>query len=181
MNFGSVSQQTVGHPVRKLFLGTGEEATRTTLDLMSTIIRASSQNYYVRRWAEKIIQGINEADHLGKVEAIFNYIRGRSSYSRDPQGTELLKTPLVTLQLWEVGDYPLLDCDDYTILSLSLLKSIGFPVAIRASSYRPDGKFRHVYGMVKVGPNWMSLDLVKDYGPGWEAPGATKFMDLGVA
>lgn len=178
---GNVSQQTVGHPVKKLFLGYGDDAIKRTLDLMANIIRASSQNYYVRRWAEKMVQGIDSSDSLGKVEAIFNYIKGNTSYLRDPQGTEFLKTPLVSLQLLEVGDRPLLDCDCLSILSLSLLKSIGFPVALRASSYKSNGKFTHVYGMVKVGENWLSLDLVKDFGPGWEAPGVTKTMDLGVA
>lgn len=180
MKLGSVSQQTVGIPVKKLYLGSGDEATRNTLDLMGKIIRASSQNYYVRRWAEKIVQGVDEKDHAGRVEAVYNYIKRHSRYLKDPHGTELLKTPLVSLQLWEVGELPLLDCDDSSILALSLLKSIGFPVALRASSYKVDGRFGHVYGMVRVGQEWVPLDLVKDYGPGWEAPGATRLMDLGV-
>lgn len=180
MNLGMVSQQTVGVPVRKLYLGSGDSAIRNTLELMAKIIRASSQNYYVRRWAEKIVQGVPEKDYQGRVWAIYDFIRRHMRYLRDPHGTELLKTPLVSLQLWEVGDIPLLDCDDVTILSLSLLKSIGFPVALRAASYQADKKFRHVYGMVKILNDWVPLDLVKDYGPGWEAPGATRLMDLKV-
>ena len=177
---GTVSQQVVGHPVRKMFLGYGDDAIRRTLELMSTIIKASSINYYVRRWAEKILQETSAKDDISRIGTITNYIRAHSRYVKDPQGTEFLKTPLVTLQLWEVGDYPLLDCDDYSILSLSLLKSIGFPVALRATSYRSDGKFRHVYGLVKVKDQWLPLDLCRDYGIGWEAEGTTRHMDYEV-
>lgn len=175
-----VSQQVVGHPIRKMFLGYGDDAIRRTLELMASIIKTSSVNYYVRRWAEKIIQGVPERDDIGRVQVLSNYIRGNSRYVRDPQGTEFIKTPLVSLQLFEVGEIPSLDCDDYSVLSLSLLKSIGFPVALRATSYRSDGKFRHVYGLVRVKGQWLPLDLCRDYGIGWEADGSTKNMDYEI-
>jgi len=183
MRLGSVSQSVVGIPVRKAYLGHGDEAIANTLKIMRDIIRASSQNYIVRRWAEKIVEGIPREDDIGRVRAIADYIRARSYYVRDSHGTELLKTPLVTLQLWDVGEKTHLDCDDFTVLSLSLLKSIGFPVAMRAAAYGSD-TFRHVYGLVQIRQNgkriWIPLDLTTDYGPGWEHPAKTRTMDLVV-
>ncbi len=184
MRFGAVNQSVVGVPIRKAYIGRGSDAIANTLRVMRDIIRVSAQNYLVRRWAEKIVAGIPQDDDLARVDAVADYIRARSYYLRDTQGTELLKTPLVSLNLWDVGEKTQLDCDDFTVLSLSLLKSIGFPVALRAAAYGGDS-FRHVYGLVQVRVdgkrNWIPLDLTADHGSGWEHPAKTRTMDMVVA
>ncbi|MBT9167438.1 MAG: hypothetical protein DDT19_00776 [Syntrophomonadaceae bacterium] len=177
----SIFQEIQNIPVRKEFIGFGEDATRNTLNKMRDIIKQSFQNYYVRRWAENILgQYHSNVSDFSKVENIANFLMTRTEYLRDPHGLEMLRTPLVSLQLLESGDIPRLDCDDLTILSLSLLKSIGFPVAMRAVSYHPDKKFRHVYGLVKIRNIWHPLDLTKKHGLGWEAPGITNILDVMV-
>lgn len=180
MTFG-ISQQVANHPTKKMFLGYGDDAIRRTLQIMAEIINSSAINYYVRRWAEKIIEGIPKGDDLGKVNALFWFLHKHTRYVRDPQGIEFIKTPLVPLQLIEVGEIPYLDCDCLTVLILSLLKSIGFPVALRAISATPDRRFRHVYGMVRVKNEWVPIDLCKDAGPGYEYPNPTRTMDYKVS
>jgi transglutaminase-like putative cysteine protease len=169
LNNWNISRQ-VNHPVRIEFLGFGEEITPNTMNRMGSIINSSIRDYYVRRWAEKIIERTGE-DDLSRAEAIYYFLSTHTNYVKDPTGLELLKTPKVSLNLIEMGEIPGLDCDDLTILSMALLKSIGFRVGLRATGYKPDGKYTHVYGMVLIKPyEWVPFDLVKNLGLGNEAP-----------
>ncbi len=69
------------------------------------------------------------------------------------------------------------NCDDMTVLSLSLMKSVGFPVVIKTVGY--NGKFSHVYGMVYVGGRWIVTDTVRpDKWFGWESANITRVMEL---
>lgn len=159
-------------------LGSGPQATLETLRLMRDIILKSQSNMYVRRWAERIVSSAPE-DSLARVHAMYDFIKGHTKYIWDPRGFELLKVPTVTLNLWDAGETSLLDCDDYTILTLSLLKAVGYQVLIRAAGYR-NQPLSHVYGFVMVDDNWIALDLTKNYGVGWEPPGATSHVDMRV-
>jgi len=167
------------HPVKIKGLGFGEAIAPSTMRSMQKIINASVRSFYVRRWAEKITEGA-DLDDFTRVKSVYDFLAERTRYLKDPRGLELLKTPVVSLQLLEIGETPALDCDDLTILSLSLLKSIGYPVALRVASYTPEKTFTHVYGLVKIKGGWIPIDLVKKYGLGWEAPGATRLYDMEV-
>ncbi len=168
MSWG-ISQQA-NQPVSIEFLGFGEEITLNTMNRMGSIINSSIRDYYVRRWAEKIIERTGE-DDASRAQVIYDFLSNHTNYVKDPTGLELLKTPKVSLQLIERGEIPGLDCDCLTILSMALLKSIGFRVGMRAAGYRPDGKFTHIYGLVLIKPyGWVPFDLVKNLGLGNEAP-----------
>ena len=176
----SLSQQVNQQPVRKVFIGYGDNAIANTLQIMKGIIVSSSANYYIRRWAEKITQG--SRTNLEKIQSIYDFIASHSRYLKDPQGFEFIKTPPVSLQLIEIGEIANLDCDDYAVLSLSLLKSIGFHVALKAISVKPDRKFTHVYGLVEYEKNkWLPIDLVKpETGLGWEWPSPTRISEVRI-
>jgi len=176
----SITNQTAGVTVQKKFIGFGDEAIANTLNIMKDIINKSSQDYYVRRWAEQIVGNSGKCD-IDKVRAIFFFLANNTRYLKDPHGFELLKTPKISLELIEIGDTPQLDCDDYVILSLSLLKSIGYPVAMRAIAMEEDKKLKHVYGIVKTKQGWIPLDLTKPENDiGWEYPYATRIVTTTV-
>lgn len=156
--------------VRIEFLGFGDSITSNTMNKMKNIINSSIRDYYVRRWAEKIVDRAGYND-LSKLQAVYSFLSVNTNYVKDPIDLELLKTPQVSLHLMEMGERPGLDCDDLTILSLSLLKSIGFRVGMRATGYKNHEEFTHIYGMVFVKPyGWVPFDLVRDLGLGNEAP-----------
>jgi len=104
----TISKQ-VNHPVRVEFLGVGEEVTPNTMNKMKDIINSSIKDYYVRRWAEKIVENAGKDDYI-KVDFIYNFLVSHVKYLKDPHHVELLKTPKVSLQLLEVGETPSLDC-----------------------------------------------------------------------
>lgn len=166
----NVFGQVISHPSSVHYLGEGYEVTVNTMRIMAKIINSSIRDYYVRRWAEKIIERVPDDDY-NRVLAIYQFLERNTKYVRDPYGLELLKAPQVSLQLIDAGDIPGLDCDDMVILSMSLLKSIGFRVGMRAVSYTPEKVYTHVYGLVYVKPyGWVPFDLVKNLGLGNEAP-----------
>ncbi len=176
----SISQQA-NQSVTIEFLGFGSIVTPNTMERMKRIINESIRNYYVRLWAEKMI-GPAEDDY-SMAENIFNFIVLRCRYVQDPIGLELLKTPIISLQLIEMGDSPAVDCDDATILIGALLKSIGIPYAIRAVSFNNDD-FSHVYGLCKIeGKGWVPVDFVvgkKGGRFGDEPIGITQIKDMEV-
>lgn len=149
---------------------------------MRDIIRASGANPLVRRWAERIVASVPDRDHDAELQAIYAWVQNHTRYTPDPLGTEFIQTPPIILQQIEAGMTPSLDCDDMTVLSLSLLRSIGYPTALRITGYRPDHRFSHVYGLArhpKTGV-WTPVDCVRKDEPfvGWEAPGRRRQMDL---
>lgn len=175
-----ITSQVNGIPIRREFIGKGDFAIKSTLNKMKKIIRLSSVNYYVRRWAEEII-GLSETDKE-KADAIFEFVVRNTHYVKDPHGFEFIRTPIVPLKLIEQGKIFAGDCDDLVVLSLSLAKSIGLPVALRAASYSimPKKPFSHVYGLVKLDGRWIPFELVKQNGLGYQHPNSTRIMDMEV-
>jgi len=168
-------------PVRYEHLGFGDLVAPSTMAKMASIIKESSRNYMVRELASSIVENGPEKDQRFEVESIFRWFKNRYRYVKDPHGTEMLQSPLVAIQKWSNNKIWSGDCDDATIVLLSLYKSIGYPVAIRAASYRPDGKLTHVYGLVSIYNIWIPIDGIKINGQvGWEAPKVTKTKDVKV-
>jgi transglutaminase-like putative cysteine protease len=165
------------------YIGTGDSAIFNTVDKMKQIINVSSRNPYIREWAAKIVSRVGVNDRFGEARAVFNFVRDNVRYTKDPYGFEYIQTPPVLLESVRLmergeGDRPAGDCDDMTVLSLSLLKSIGFPVAIKIVSFTKDKKFGHVYGLVNINGRWTSFDCVRpDQSMGWESNGHTRVME----
>lgn len=170
-------------PVTYEELGVGVIAVpRRTAAKMRGIILESAKNLYVRKWAEKMVADVMDRDEWGEANAIFNFIQSHTRYAHDPRGTEFIQTPPYILKHVELGIKPSLDCDDYAVLSLSLLRSLGYQTLIRVTGYNKINKrFTHVYGMVRVDGKWTAFDPVrKDQSLGWEAPNKCRVMDVEV-
>lgn len=172
--------------VRYEELGFGDvNISRNTVAKMRDIIRQSSANEYVRKFAEHIVMDVRDRDRKGEVYAIFKWLQDHTRYANDPLGTEYIQTPPYVLKQIEAGLIPSLDCDDYVVTGLSLLRSLGYRTTIRAVGWgkNPNQKYSHVYGMVMISPQlgWVAFDCVrKDQTLGWQAPGIKAIMDLPV-
>ncbi len=172
------SQETL----REHEIGHGDAAIQRTVQKMAHIINMSSRNPLVREWARTVLANVMVNQKYDEAEAIHNFVRDNVRYTRDPYGWEYIQTPPIVLQ--GIRDFqqgkaarPIGDCDDMTVLSLSLMKSVGFPVVIKTVGY--NGKFSHVYGMVYVGGRWIVTDTVRpDKWFGWESANITRVMEL---
>lgn len=171
--------QVMGIPRTEEYIGTGDTAIYATVEKMKSIIRESSRNPYVKEWAGNIVGRVEVNDKEGEARAIFDFVRDHVRYTRDPYGFEYIQTPIVLLEsIQQGGERPTGDCDDMTVLSLSLLKSIGFNVAIKVVSFKPNKKFGHVYGLAQIGYEWVSFDCVRpEADMGWESQGHTRAME----
>ena len=175
--------QVAAIPKSEEYIGTGDTAIFRTVDKMKNIINTSARNPYIREWAKNIVSRVGVNDKKAEVNAIFNFVRDNVRYTKDPLGFEYLQTPPTLLEDIRMhmdgkGDRPIGDCDDMTLLSLSLLKSIGFRVAIKVVSFLPNKQFGHVYGLVQLNGQWMPIDCVRpDSYLGWESKGHTRVMN----
>jgi len=181
---GMITAQTFGVPTERRDIGRGETAMLRTLSIMRELITKASQDYYVRRWAEKITEGAGRRD-LQKLMAIYSFLSTSMDYCKDMDGIEMLTAPKLVLQLIERGEVPQLDCDCMTMLVLALTKSVGLQGAIRAVAIPPSTEYSHVYALVRVIDDgnimWIPADLTRpDLGFGWEHPGATKVKTVKV-
>jgi hypothetical protein len=170
-------------PMKEEYIGTGDQAIYNTVKKMKDIITVSSKNPYIREWAKKIVANVEVNNKKGEAAVIFSFVRDNVRYTKDPMGFEYIQTPPVLLE--DIGQYikgrserPAGDCDDMCVLSLSLLKSIGFPVAIKVVSFQDHKRFGHVYGLVQIGHDWVPIDCVRpDRELGWESQGHTRVME----
>lgn len=170
-----------GYPVSYEFLGYGEETVSwTTLQKMKNIIQESSKNPVVVSMARSIIRFVPEKDYLGEAKRIYDWTRQHTKYVRDPYGTETITTPPVALDIIKRGGLFEGDCDCLTVLTLSLLRAIGFPVKIVAAGYA-NKPLSHVYGKVFIKGHWVYIEPIKKGVPlGWEAPGKTSTQEVSV-
>jgi hypothetical protein len=173
-----ILSQTLRYPVQKLSIGFGDFASTKTMKIMKDIIIKSSENPYIRNWAESIVVSCPN-DNMARAATLYNFLRSRTRYCRDMEKIEFIKTPPVSLQLLEVGGTPLLDCDDYTVLSLSLLSTLGYITKIRAVAYSSK-RFEHVYGLCLVQGDYVPFDLVNPNGFSAEKMEIIRYTDLDV-
>jgi len=179
------SQQALGEMqalYREQDIGTGDAAISATVQRMAQVIDLSSKNPLVREWARSILAGTQVNKKRDEAEAIHNFVRDHVRYTRDPYGWEYLQTPPILLAgirefLQKKAERPIGDCDDMTVLSLSLMKAVGNPVMIKTVAY--NSHFSHVYGMVYISGKWIVTDTVRpDRWFGWEAPNVTRIMEV---
>jgi len=161
-----------------MFIGFGDFASTKTMDIMRNLIIKSAENPYVRNWAEAIVVSCPN-DNMARAATLYNFLKSRTTYCRDMETIEFIKTPPVSLQLLEVGGTPLLDCDDYTVLSLSLLSTLGYKTKIRAVAYSSK-RFEHVYGLCSVQGEYIPFDLVNPNGFAAEKREIVRYIDLEV-
>ncbi len=191
----TISQNLANIPWHKEFNGFGDAAATNTATKMKDIINLSAKNPYIRRWTEKILstKDVKSYDWVGEVEAIHNWVRDNIRYTHDPAGIEYLQTPPTLLMLIEKGERPMGDCDDMSMLTLSMLKSIGYEVGLKVTSYKSDGAYQHVYGIVRVPVSkpspegysvqniWLATDTIKpEKHLGWEAPNPTRTFTMKI-
>jgi transglutaminase-like putative cysteine protease len=162
-------------------LGFGANISVNTLHQMARIIRESSINPSIISVARKIVAEVPWKQEYPEVEAVYTFMQRYCRYVKDPVGQETITTPPLALaQIRDVGLFHG-DCDDFTVLSLSLLRSIGYPVAMRIASYHDSKVPEHVYGLVQMSDGWKPFDAIKidGYFP-WENASATYVKDYRI-
>lgn len=134
----------------------GYAGTTKIIEEMWNLVNRDYKDFHLISIARKIIANVPEKDYFGEANALFEFVKRRTRFTRDPDRAELIEDPFVILQQ-KAGD-----CDGHAILLGSLAKAVGFPIRfVTISSIRP-GFFNHVYAEVYV-PNkgWLPADTTE--------------------
>lgn len=165
-------------PVHIQNIARGDLGIDQTVNKMRQMILASLGKQEVRIAAEEIIGHVAPNDRKGEARAVYEFVRDKVRYTKDPNGMEYVQTPNHILGVIRDRGQAYGDCDDKVVLGLSLLKNLGYPVAIRVASYQNHRHFTHVYGMVKVYDEWMPFDATpSNQELGWELEPRTRVKD----
>ena len=96
-----------------------------TLALMRRLIEEWSIHPAFVMLARRIVAHATGPEH--EARAIYEWVRARVQYRRDPVGAEWVQDPMETLWRSRAGD-----CDDMAVAAGALLQAIGHPVQIQA-------------------------------------------------
>jgi hypothetical protein len=155
-------------------IGAGVFGTENTVRAMSGLIRAAEIMPIVRGTAENLIRRCSGS--VCEVWSLFEFVRRKVRYTRDPYRREFIKTPEVHLrQIFETG-MGFGDCDDFTVLLGALLRSIGYAVRIVVirSPWNKKDEFNHVFLEVHLKNAWRALDATAKDKPMFYRPAAIK-------
>lgn len=151
----------------------GIDGVKETLYHMARMVKDARRNPNVVQFARSLIAGVPEKAWREEVNAVFNWVRDNIRYTLDPDGVEMLTTPM---RLIEEGCE---DCDGKSTLLASLLASIGYKVRFRAVGFQ-NGDLSHVYVEVLLGTIWVPLDSTEPHEMGWRPPGEQNHFIVNV-
>lgn len=139
----------------KTSLPNGKAGSYKTVEIMCGVARSRSSHPVVRELALKILQaaGTDSQNYEDEARAIGNFVRSRVKYVRDINGVEQLHDPLTMIDQIKRG-VSVGDCDDMSLLTATLLLSIGHQPFFRIVRYKGRGNgFQHIY-VVVFEKNW---------------------------
>jgi hypothetical protein len=160
--------------VFQLKIPSGFGGTQETASRMCALIVEGAKDFYVRQKAIDILLAarVPAKDYLGEIRALFEWVRDRVRYTRDPFRVEVLHSARKLAEL-RAGD-----CDDKTILLGAMLESVGHPVRLVLTG--PDPRrprlFSHVYLEVSHRGRWIPLDATMSKPAGWAPVMPTKMV-----
>jgi len=155
-------------------LVTGEITTREIIKLAHKY----KSDPLIRSLAVGICNDVESMDYHGEAIKIYEFVRDNVRFRRDIAGQELIQSPLVTLsQKYSDKGIGAGDCDDHTLLILSLLLSIGARDMkcriIKYSNLSPE--WQHIYPVITFAGKEYAMDAIrKNCKFGYEAPYASK-------
>lgn len=123
--------------------------------------------------ARQLFGGLEQRDWHSEVAALHEFVRDYIRYTLDPDGIELIQTPVKTLELQQG------DCDDKSTLLAALLKAGGHPARFVAVGMNGDD-FSHVLVEAKSGESWIPLETILPVAMGWAPPDITRKYILKV-
>lgn len=132
----------------------GRRFTEATINHMIDFVQRGQRKPEVVSAARQIVRNCPPKQYYCEAEAIFRWVKDNIRYTRDPQNTEWLQEPDVTLREG-FGD-----CDCLAVLIASLAAAIGMQVGfetIKADPRFPDD-YSHVYPIMKTERGWRAAD-----------------------
>jgi len=132
-----------------------------TKHLLAQLKEEGSRDSKVRQLAELAIIGRED-----QVAAVYKFVRDTFPYQADPENAELFIHPKKVAQDYFHGRIRRFDCDDFALLTSSMLSSLGHETRILLVEKHGPG-LDHALAQVKTPMGWLSVDAVNDKPMGW--------------
>jgi hypothetical protein len=144
-------------------LPAGPAGILVTLRLMADWCLRDRTNQSLRDFAHNsLFRSIPGHAFDEEVKALFEFVRDKITYRKDPVGVERVQDAARTLEI-KTGD-----CDDKVTLLVSLLLVCGYRARFAVCG-RKQGRWSHVYCEVFRSDGWISLDPTNEFAEvGWE-------------
>lgn len=139
------------------------------MDILIDEVWKGIQDPKIQQLASRIMEeyDVPARDWEGESRAVFEWVRTNIRYTRDPEGLELFRKPLRTVQLG------IADCDDMSILICALLGTIGHRLVLRVIGVTANEP-EHIYPLDLLPPDnptdYIALDATRPEDMGWELP-----------
>ena len=114
------------------------------------LVNNGAMNPHVRRIAMEIAEKYSSP--RGMANAIFAWIKNNIRYVFDPKDTDQYSPVEMTLSLRKG------DCEDMTILGVSIAKNLGLPARLKVLTY-DEKKWSHIYPLFKIDGKWIPYDF----------------------
>lgn len=142
------------------------------MDFLIEEVWKGIQDVKIQQLASRILEeyDVPSRDYEAESRAVFEWVRSNIRYTRDPEGLELFRKPIRTVQLG------IADCDDMSILICALLGTIGHTLMLRVIGVTSDEP-EHIYPLDLLPPgnpdHYIALDATRPEAMGWEVPEET--------
>jgi hypothetical protein len=147
----------------------GDPGVAQTIRQMRRLIQKGKQDPEIHELAATIVRRVAPYDGstavaTAEARAIFDAALRNLRFTRDVHGNEALHAARDIVRLG------IADCDDFTILICSLLKTVGADCRIITIATDPDGEFCHVYPEVEINGRWIAMDAARKYAAFGKSP-----------
>lgn len=141
-----------------------------TLAQMIAYVKQFRADPRIRSQAEDIVARVPAKDARAEINAIFEWVRDNIRYTMDVRDVETLKDPATVLSTGQG------DCDDKSMLTATLLESVGYATRFVAVAPNERNVYEHVYCEVRLGAGWVALETTENVPMGWKPPDMVSTM-----
>jgi transglutaminase-like putative cysteine protease len=138
----------------------GDPGSQETLMAMRQLVLDGIQDGGLIQDAQRIVAAPSR-DPADILDGIEDVLVNRVRYVLDPPFLEYLQSPGQLLAQLQAKGRVDGDCDDVAILAAFLGLAHGLPYKFRAVGFVPGGDLVHVYTLLRVQGEWVSLDTTR--------------------
>lgn len=131
-------------------------------EILFYLLGTGKASMHIRLLAERAVAG-----HEDQIRAVYNFVKDNFPYQADPEGMELFISPARMAEDFMAGTARRGDCDDLSLLTASMLGSLGYKARIALVAQGMD--YDHVTAEVwsEELQDWLVVDVTSEYPLGW--------------
>lgn len=144
--------------VRRFALSNSKPDSVTILEHLDYFKRVYMRDPYVRYVTVGLFPCMANNDISEQVTIIVDFVKSRLTYVRDPEGAELVQSPVRLIkEIMSIGR-AFGDCDDHALLLNTMLGSVGISSRFVGVKTKNSPKYNHVISSVRLKDRWIDID-----------------------